>query len=170
VVALALLPGCAAWVGYRYPVAARYDVSRRPAKSYYCYDCHGYRYFDPYYDWCVGYGFRYAWNRHPEAVKVYRQRYVRIKERNPTFGRYHYRTDYREARRYKQPRDYDLWRRSAKSAKPLKSGDSKVREKARPKPGNKKRQEGSIRGRRPAEKPRDAQPPGGRRPRTPGGA
>jgi hypothetical protein len=171
VVALTLLPGCAAWIGFRHPVTARHDVARRPARSYYCYDCHGYRYFDPYYDWCAGYGFRYAWDRHPETVRVYRQRYVRIKEQNPTYGRYRYRTDYRETRRYKQPRDYDLWRRSAGSSRPLKADDSKVQEKVRPKPGTKKQKnERSVRERRPAERPRDARPADGRRPGPPGGA
>jgi hypothetical protein len=82
----------------------------RPHASYYCYDCHGYRFFDPYYDWCAYYGFRYAWAGHPEAVAIYRERYPRIKEGHPDYGRYRYRGDYRASRRYREPRDFESWR------------------------------------------------------------
>jgi hypothetical protein len=168
IAALALLPGCALWIGTRYPVSAGYAHQGRPAPSYYCYDCHGYRYLDPYYDWCMAYGFRYDWNQHPEAVRVYRERYVRIKESNPSFGRYRYPADYRAQRRYREPRDYDSWRTGTQ--KPPVPGGLKVREKVRQKPGNNEmdRKKRRDRERQPAE-PWDARPDG-RRPGTPGGA
>jgi len=49
------ISGCTAGVQMA-TVDARTASSGRPHPSYYCYDCHGYRYFDPYYDWCAGYG------------------------------------------------------------------------------------------------------------------
>jgi hypothetical protein len=168
---LALLTGCAVWVQTRYPVTASYDVSGRPAPDYYCYDCHGYRYFDPYYDWCVGYGFRFAWDRHPGAVVVYRQRYVRIKEQNPTYGRYRYGAGYREDRRYRVPRDYEQWRGAG--ARPPGPGELKAPEKDRHRPGrNPKQQKPDWRDRNrgPAEEPRDRRPAGGARPGPSGGA
>jgi hypothetical protein len=158
---LAVLPGCAIWVGSRYPLTASYASSGRPSPSYYCYDCHGYRYLDPYYDWCAGYGFRYAWDRHPETVRVYRERYVRIKEQNPSYGRYRYPVEYRRQRRYREPRDYDSWRAEAASGKLPEPGDLKVREKTRREPGKKTKTK---------EKPRDARPAAGQRPGPPGGA
>jgi len=161
---LAVLPGCAAWVMTSYPGAMAYSSAGRPVPSYYCYDCHGYRYLDPYYDWCAGYGFRYAWNDHPEAIRVYRDRYVRIKAKNPSFGRYRYPTEYRGQRRYRVPRDYDSWRSGAGSAKPAKPGDVKVREKDRRQPGrnDSNQKDWRDRQRRPAERPRDARSPDGR--------
>ena len=163
-VLLAALPGCAAWVASVGPVTASYSSAGRPVASYYCYDCHGYRYLDPYYDWCSGYGFRYAWNEHPDAVRVYRDRYVRIKAQNPSYGRYRYPTEYRAQRRYRQPRDYDAWRRGAGPAKPATPGEVKGREKDRREPGKngKDQQDWRDRKRRPAERPRDAGSPGGR--------
>jgi hypothetical protein len=158
---LALLPGCAAWIEMRSPAWPAYDAGGRPASSYYCYDCHGYRYFDPYYDWCVGYGFRYAWARHPEAISAYRERYVRIKEQNPTFGRYRYRSGYRAARGYRQPRDYDSWRAGQGPTGPADRGQTRVREKSRREPGSngKKDQDRNGRELRPSG-PRDARPSG----------
>ncbi len=168
---LALLPGCAVWLETRTPVAfLGYSGQVRPTASYYCYDCHGYRYLDPYYDWCPGYGFRYAWDRHPETVRVYRERYVRIKEQNPSYGRYRYRTDYRDQRRYRQPLDYDSWRRAPGSRKP--SPDRvKVRERERPEPGRKTKRPSQWGDRgHPDGKPRNARPAGTDRPDVPGGA
>jgi hypothetical protein len=169
---LALLPGCAVWVESRYPARRAYDVDGRPVSSYYCYDCHGYRYFDPYYDWCVSYGFRYTWDRHPEAVAAYRAHYVRIKEQNPSYGRYRYRVDYRGARRYREPPDYDSWRSGAGSSSPPRGGEIKVREKARREPGSNRKKQRDQRGRekRPVEQPRGTRPTGGQRPAPPGGA
>ncbi|TMQ65301.1 MAG: hypothetical protein E6K78_07755 [Candidatus Eisenbacteria bacterium] len=103
------LLGCAA--GYR-SVFLGYSVASRPHPSYFCYDCHGYRFFDPYYDWCVAYGFRYRWADYPGAVALYRERYVRIKESHPDYGRYRYRPGYRVQPRYLEGRDYESWRRS----------------------------------------------------------
>jgi hypothetical protein len=90
----------------------RYSVASRPHASYYCYDCHGYRFFDPYYDWCTYYGFRYRWEAHPRVTQIYRERYVRIRESHPEYGRYQYRGDYRASLRYREARDYERWRRS----------------------------------------------------------
>lgn len=110
VAGLGALSGCV----YGYQTVAhesRYSRSSRPDASYYCYDCHGYRYFDPYYDWCADYGFRYRWTDHPRVISLYRQRYVRIKETHPEYGRYRYRSEYRRESRYRDARDYDAWRR-----------------------------------------------------------
>jgi hypothetical protein len=172
-VALALLAGCGVWVQSRYPATASYDVAGRPVPGYYCYDCHGYRYFDPYYDWCVNYGFRFAWDRHPDAVRIYRERYVRIKEQNPTYGRYRYSAGYRGERRYREPRDYDVWRGGTGVFRPPAPADVKRREKDRHPPGNthkgqKKDWESPRQG--PAEKPHDGRSPGGTRPGLSGGA
>ena len=165
-VLLAMLPGCAAWVASRYPAAATYSSAGRPVSSYYCYDCHGYRYLDPYYDWCAGYGFRYAWGDHPEAVRVYRERYVRIKQQNPSYGRYRYPAEYRGQRRYREPPDYDSWRSGTGPGGLSKPADVKLREKDRREPGKNGKDPKNWRDRkpRPAEKPRDARPPDGPRP------
>ena len=169
---LVLVPGCAAWIGTQGPWMAPYAATGRPTPSYYCYDCHGDRYLDPYYDWCTGRGFRYAWDRHPETVRVYRERYVRIKRQNPSYGRYRYPADYRGQQRYREPRDYDSWRAGAASGKPPGAGEPKVREKTRHQPGNKKtdQQDGRHRERLPTGKPRDARPAGEQRPGPPGGS
>lgn len=170
-VALAVLPGCAIWVSSRYPATVSHATSARPVQSYYCYDCHGDRYLDPYYDWCAGHGFRYAWDRHPEAVRVYRERYVRIKEQNPSYGRYRYPGGYRGERRYQQPTDYDSWRTGSDPGNPPKPGELKVREKGQREPGNNRtnRKKWRDRERRPDGKPRDARPADGQRPGPPGG-
>jgi hypothetical protein len=108
--ALFALSGCMAGFGAT-RLYTHNAATSRPHPSYYCYDCHGDRYFDPYYDWCAGYGFRYAWGAHPEVVGLYRQRYLAIKQRHPEYGHYRYRSGYRETRRYREPADYDAWRR-----------------------------------------------------------
>ena len=103
------LSGCV--YGYRSVIfQSRYSGASRPDPSYQCYDCHGYRFFDPYYDWCAGYGFRYRWEDHPGVARMYRQRYVRIKENHPEYGRYRYKRGYRNSPRYVEARDYDSWR------------------------------------------------------------
>ncbi|HEY2954269.1 MAG TPA: hypothetical protein VGK89_03335 [Candidatus Eisenbacteria bacterium] len=107
--ALVALSGCVA--GFRLTTIDNgLADSSRPQASYYCYDCHRDRYFDPYYDWCAYYGFRYDWAGHPEAVALYRERYPRIKEAHPDYGRYRYRAGYRGTRRYREPRSYEAWR------------------------------------------------------------
>ena len=127
-------------------VSSRYSSERRPDPTYYCYDCHGYRYFDPYYDWCSGYGFRYRWDRHPRAISVYRKRYLGIRRANRDFGRYTYPEDYRVRTRYREPRDYESWkleerRRGEESDRSLEPRKSRERE--RREPGKKKeRREG----------------------------
>ncbi|MBI1795812.1 MAG: hypothetical protein HYR74_02050 [Candidatus Eisenbacteria bacterium] len=110
------LAGCG--YGYRFvALDARYAPEARPHASYFCYDCHGYRYFDPYYDYCAARGYRYEWSRHPEAVVVYRERYVGIRESHPDYGRYRYRNGYRATGGYRKPRSYEA-ERDAKPAPP----------------------------------------------------
>jgi len=144
---LLALVGCG--YGYRTMIVqARYSTSSRPDASYFCYDCHGYRYFDPYYDYCDGNGFRYRWADHPRAMIVYRDRYVRIREAHPDYGRYRYRSGYKSAEQYRDPRDYESWRREPKvsSAPEAKPGrERKVREKDAQEPGKKKERKGEKR-------------------------
>jgi hypothetical protein len=102
---LLALSGCV--YGYSTVGVARYSTETRPTDSYFCYDCHGYRYFDPYYDYCVGYGYRYRWEHHPRATALYRERYVRIRESHPDYGRYRYAPRYRSSTRYREGREYD---------------------------------------------------------------
>src|SRR5213594_1513477 len=125
---LALVAGCA--YGIRtVGVQARYSADSRPDPSYYCYDCHGYRFFDPYYDWCVYHGFRYRWEEYPWVVGLYRERYLRIRERHPDYGRYRYRQDYRLAPRYREGADYESWRKGQReeSRSDVKPGKRKHR-------------------------------------------
>jgi hypothetical protein len=98
-------------------VEARFSRASRPHASYFCYDCHGYRFFDPYYDWCVPYGFRYGWPAHPQVIALYRERYVRIRERHPEYGRYRYRPGYKSSPRYREGRDYEAWRSGSRGQK-----------------------------------------------------
>lgn len=167
---LALLPGCAVWIDAQSPAILRYAGQGRPTPSYYCYDCHGDRYLDPYYDFCPGRGFRYAWDRHPETVRVYRERYVRIREQNPSYGRYRYRTDYRDQRRYREPVDYESWRVAPGSPKPSSPERMKVRDRERPDPGKKTKQPRKWGDRDRSGPPRNARPPEGSRPGFSGGA
>jgi hypothetical protein len=142
------LAGCGYGYGYQFiGVQARYSTDSRPQASYFCYDCHGYRYFDPYYDFCSGRGYRYQWDRHPEAVAIYRERYVRIKESHPEYGRYRYREGYRAAARYREPRDYEVGRgRVMERATPPGRSRSKDREKDGGSPGRKERKGDSRKG------------------------
>lgn len=167
---LLVLAGCG--YGYRTLGAqARYSAASRPESSYFCYDCHGYRYFDPYYDFCETQGFRYRWANHPRSMIVYRDRYVRIKEAHPDYGRYRYRPGYQSASRYREPRDYASWRGEAKpggapatpqgtAAGKKQDRDRKEREKDGQEPGKKKERKGDQR-----KGPRD----GASRPTLPGG-
>lgn len=139
--ALLGLAGC----GYGFHmvgVQARYSTSSRPHASYFCYDCHGYRYFDPYYDFCSGRGYRYRWSRHPQAVSIYRDRYVRIKESHPDYGRYRYREDYRSTSRYRDAGEYEPGRPWVKE-KPARTERSraKEREKDGARPGRKEQRD-----------------------------
>jgi hypothetical protein len=140
-VALLGLAGC----GYGFHmvgVQARYSTSSRPHASYFCYDCHGYRYFDPYYDFCSGRGYRYRWSRYPQVVAIYRDRYVRIKESHPDYGRYRYRDDYRSTSRYRDAGDYEPGRPVVKE-KPARTERSRVkeREKDGARPGRKEQRD-----------------------------
>ena len=128
---LLALAGCTAGIRYA-AVDADDAASARPHPSYYCYDCHGYRYFDPYYDWCAGYGFRYGWSGHPEVTRLYRARYLEIRESHPEYGRYRYRAGYREERRYRQPLRYEGWKERVEGRS---GGREKVREHNPPVPG-----------------------------------
>ncbi len=150
---LIALAGCG--YGYRMiAVQARYSTASRPDASYFCYDCHGYRYFDPYYDYCAGYGFRFRWTEHPRTVAVYRDRYVGIRENHPEYGRYRYREGYRAARRYRDPQNYEHWRSTVKQ-KPdpavAPGAKPKVREQDGEETGSKKKRKGEER-----KGPRDA--------------
>jgi hypothetical protein len=107
--------------------------SGRPDASYYCYDCHGYRYFDPYYDWCAGYGFRYGWSAHPGVMELYRARYLGIRESHPEYGRYRYHAGYQETRRYREPASYEAWKARGDGRD---GGRAKVREKNSPAEGS----------------------------------
>lgn len=103
--------------GYRtVTLAGRYSTESRPDRTYYCYDCHGYRFFDPYYDYCSYYGFRYRWDDHPGAGALYRQRYVRIRQAHPEYGRYRYQDDYRASTRYREGQSYEEWRRGSRES------------------------------------------------------
>jgi hypothetical protein len=124
------LAGCTA--GIRYAAVDSVAAAKaRPHSSYYCYDCHGYRYFDPYYDWCAGYGFRYRWSGHPEVTGLYRARYLEIRETHPEYGRYRYRAGYRENRRYRHPPSYEGWQEGIEERT---GGREKVREQNPPVP------------------------------------
>ena len=91
-----------------------------------------YRYVDPYYDWCAGYGFRYDWGRHPRVITLYRERYLALRREHREFGRYTYPRDYRRLRRYREPLDYEAWRtgESGRSDSPR-----RIREQGRKDPG-----------------------------------
>ena len=144
---LLALAGCG--YGYRSLVVgqARYSTSSRPDASYFCYDCHGYRYFDPYYDYCDGRGFRYSWADHPRSMIVYRDRYVRIKEAHPDYGRYRYKPGYRSAERYRDPHDYESWRQGkpAPDSEARQTRERKVREKDVKETGSRKERKGEKR-------------------------
>ncbi len=162
VAGLAVVAGCG--FGYRsIGVQARFSAASRPDPSYFCYDCHGYRYFDPYYDFCDGEGFRYRWADHPRSLIVYRDRYVRIKSAHPDYGRYRYRRNYRSDEKYRSPRDYETWRSREKAERPPEAapGEAKERRKQGGRdPERKQKDQGDRR-----KGPRD----GASRPTLPGG-
>jgi len=152
--ALALFAGCAYAVRSTRPTAF-YASANRPEPGYYCYDCHGYRCFDPYYDWCPYHGFVYRWERSPALVRIYRERYVALKSTDRRLGRLRYAEGYRATRRYREPVSYDVW----------------LRERSEREPGARIRRSGPeqgapVRGRRKRD-PRDDDPsrPEGPRPR-----
>ena len=105
-VGLAVLSGCVQAYQSVRPEPRLYAATR-PTPGYYCYDCHGYRYLDPYYDWCPPNGYRIRWDQSPQLMRVYRERYVALKERDRKLGRYRYADRYRTTRRYRESRDYE---------------------------------------------------------------
>lgn len=133
--ALLSLTGCV--YALRDAGRGRHVSVNRPHASYYCYDCHGYRYFDPYYDWCPGYGFRYAWDRNPRVIAQYRARYLALRREHRDYGRYSYPRDYRRLRSYREPLDYEVWRGTTEGR-----GDTprKIREQRRRDSGTRERE------------------------------
>jgi hypothetical protein len=120
VAALPILVGCVAYVHGGFPIVIAsphhhyYDDAYyypRPHSSYFCYDCHGYTYFDPYYDYCVNFGFRVDWGHHTPLWRYYTRHHDNIvyKMGHP---QYRYKFDYREGPRYKTPPSYDQWRKT----------------------------------------------------------
>jgi hypothetical protein len=95
-----LVAGCAGPYGGGAAVSFGY-ASRpgRPHPRYYCADCHGVRYFDPYYDLCMRYGYRFDWRSSPDVVDVYRRDYVAIRRADPHVGKYRYPRGARESAR-----------------------------------------------------------------------
>ncbi|UCF78194.1 MAG: hypothetical protein JSW03_08795 [Candidatus Eiseniibacteriota bacterium] len=144
VAALPVLTGCVAHVHARFPLffhAHRY--SPRPHPQYYCYDCHGYTYFDPYYDFCAHYGFRIRWDRYSSLRHYHERYYPRIRRATPHFGEYKYKPDYRKSPQYKKPVDYGTWKKSKErtfySGKTQSGGDKSTKSKSgQSKPSKKK--------------------------------
>ena len=86
--------GCAGF--YAESVRVAYLDGGRPHPAYYCADCHGVAYFDPYYDVCLEYGYFFDWRYQPDVRRVWRRDYVAIRRAYPNVGRFHYRPRYRE--------------------------------------------------------------------------
>ena len=141
VVALPAAVGCVAYVHGGFPIVIGsphpyyHDSYRhaRPHSNYYCYDCHGYTYFDPYYDYCVNFGFRIDWRHHTSLWRYYSRHHDTIVIKRG-FPQYRYKHDYREGPRYKGPVNYEQWKRTdgrtyystkEKSTEVKKSGDVK---------------------------------------------
>jgi hypothetical protein len=129
--ALPLLGGCIAYVHTSLPILidtegyhgyhgyhgndgyhGYHGYYARPHPQYYCYDCHGYTYFDPYYDYCVYYGFRFTWDSYPSLTRYYREHYPVIVKKTPHYSEYKYKPDYRRDPRYEKPSDYQTWKMS----------------------------------------------------------
>lgn len=119
--ALPALVGCVAYVHGGFPIVVGrpspyyYDYDAyyhpRPHSSYYCYDCHGYSYFDPYYDYCMHFGFRIDWGHHTPLWRYYNRHHDTI-VRKIGYPRYRYKYDYREGPRYRSPLSYEKWKRT----------------------------------------------------------
>ncbi|MFH0778245.1 MAG: hypothetical protein V2A71_06390 [Candidatus Eisenbacteria bacterium] len=106
--------GCVAHFRADFPFVIRgsYYHHARPHPHYYCYDCHGYRYFDPYYDFCANYGFRMRWDRYPSLWTYYERHHVTIERERSYFSRYKYKPGYKSLPLYKRPTDYRKWEKS----------------------------------------------------------
>jgi hypothetical protein len=119
VAALPAIVGCVAYVhggfpiviGSRHPYYYDHYYHARPHSSYFCYDCHGYTYFDPYYDYCVNFGFRIDWRHHTPLWRYYSRHHDRIVIKRG-FPQYRYKYDYREGPRYKGPVNFEQWRKT----------------------------------------------------------
>ena len=115
VVALPALVGCVAYVQGAFPIVIgsphSYYHNARPHSSYYCYDCHGYTYFDPYYDYCANFGFRIDWGRQTPLWRYYTRHYDTIVTRTG-YPQYRYKYDYREGPRYKRSVNYERWKQT----------------------------------------------------------
>jgi hypothetical protein len=86
-----LVSGCAGGAAVGGGVSLGYaSGGGRPHPRYYCADCHGVSYFDPYYDLCLNYGYRFDWRRQPEVTAAYRRDYAAIKRADPSIGSYRY--------------------------------------------------------------------------------
>ncbi len=109
------LVGCVAYVHGGFPIVIGSPHDRyyhaRPYSGYFCYDCHGYTYFDPYYDYCMHFGFRIDWGHRTPLWRYYNRHHDTIVMRmgHPT---YRYKYDYREGPRYKGPVRYEQWRKT----------------------------------------------------------
>ena len=117
--ALPFLASCIAYVHTTLPIVVgsgghdgHHGYYARPHSQYYCYDCHGYTYFDPYYDYCIHYGFRFRWDSYPSLRRYHREHYPVIVKKTPHYGEYKYKPDYRRDRRYQKPPDFETWKKT----------------------------------------------------------
>ena len=134
IMVLAALSGCV-YAYQSFQPAPRYWSGARPDPAYYCYDCHGYRYLDPYYDWCPPNGYRISWDRSPQLMRIYRERYVSLKQKDRRLGRYQYPERYRATRRYREATEYE----GNGASKPERRFEDSRREKKNPGRGKSKR-------------------------------
>jgi len=117
--ALPALVGCVAYVHGGFPIVIGHPhpyyhddyYHARPHSSYYCYDCHGYTYFDPYYDYCVNFGFRVDWGHHTPLWRYYNRHHDTIVMKMG-YPAYRYKYDYREGPRYKRSVNYEQWKKT----------------------------------------------------------
>ncbi len=113
--ALPLLWGCVAVVHPHFPFVFSVGHRHRPYRphaSYYCYDCHGYTYFDPYYDYCAHFGFRISWGPRTSLYRYYTRHHDTIRWKMRTYPKYKYKSDYRDRTHYRNPVDYEKWKKT----------------------------------------------------------
>jgi len=149
--AIPLLAGCIAYVHGSFPMVVgegygHHGYYGNPVPQYYCYDCHGYRYFDPYYDYCSYYGFRFDWYTHPSVHRYYREHHTIIVRDTPHFGDYKYKSNYRHDSNYRRPSDYQTWKKSGGRTyySGKESGDERYKKESR---GEKYREESKSKSR-----------------------
>lgn len=112
--ALPVVVGCVAYVHGGFPIvigSPHHQYYARPHASYYCYDCHGYTYFDPYYDYCLNFGFRVDWGRHTPLWRYYSRHHDTIVMKMG-YPAYRYKYNYREGPRYKSSVNYEKWKKT----------------------------------------------------------